>query len=68
MVIGGAEIYALALPRADRLYFTLIDTELDGDTLFPEFDLNEWREVSRSEHAVDDRHGYSYSVRVLDRR
>ena len=35
MVIGGGQIYALALPRADRLYFTLIDTEMEGDTFFP---------------------------------
>jgi len=67
MVIGGAEIYALTLPRADRLYFTLIDTELDGDVSFPEFDIDEWREVSREDHAPDPRHLYSYTIRVLDR-
>jgi dihydrofolate reductase len=67
MVIGGAEIYALALPRADRLYCTLIDAELDGDTFFPEFDMAQWREVSRSDHPIDARHAYGYSVRVLER-
>jgi dihydrofolate reductase len=67
MVIGGAEAYALALPRADRLYFTLIDTELDGDTSFPEFDIGQWREVSREDHAPDARHRYAYTIRVLDR-
>lgn len=67
MVIGGAEIYALALPSADRLYFTLIDAELAGDTFFPEFDLARWREVRREEHAVDARHMYAYTIRVLDR-
>jgi dihydrofolate reductase len=67
-VIGGAEIYALALPRADRLYFTLIDAEIDGDTVFPEFDEREWREVSRESHAPDARHAYGYTVRVLERR
>ena len=67
MVIGGAEIYALALPRADRLYFTLIDADIEGDTRFPEFDLNEWREVSREDHAADARHRYGYTIRVLDR-
>ena len=41
VVIGGAQIYALALPRADRLYFTLIDAEIDGDTFFPEFAAND---------------------------
>jgi len=67
MVIGGAEIYALALPRADRLYFTLIDTELDGDTWFPQFDESKWREVQRDEHGIDARHAYAFSIRVLDR-
>ena len=38
MVIGGAEIYALALPIADRLYYTSIDADIDGDVRFPEFD------------------------------
>jgi len=67
MVIGGAEIYGLALPRADRLYFTLIDAELEGDASFPEFDIGEWREVSREDHAPDARHRYGFSIRVLDR-
>ena len=67
MVIGGAEIYALALPRADRLYCTLIDAELDGDTCFPEFDAAQWREISRQDHRPDADHVYGYSIRVLDR-
>jgi dihydrofolate reductase len=67
MVIGGAEIYALALPRADRLYFTLIDADIDGDTFFPEFDIDEWREISREDLAADARHLYGYTIRVLDR-
>ena len=67
MVIGGAQIYALALPQADRLYFTLIDAEIDGDTFFPEFDETQWREVQREDHAADERHAFGYSIRVLDR-
>ena len=67
MVIGGAEIYALALPCADRLYFTLIDAEIDGDVVFPQFDAKQWREVSRQDHAPDARHRYGFSIRVLDR-
>ncbi len=68
MVIGGAEIYRLALPRADRLYFTLIDAEIDGDVLFPEFDETEFTEVWREHHSADERHAYAYTIRVLDRR
>ena len=46
-VIGGAELYRLALPRATRLFFTEIDREVDGDTFFPAFDRDGWREVER---------------------
>ena len=66
-VIGGAEIYRLALPRADRLYFTLIDADIEGDVHFPDFDESQWREVSRETHAVDARHPYAYTIRVLER-
>lgn len=67
MIIGGAEIYAQALPLADRLYFTQIDVTLEGDTFFPAFDESQWREVTREEHAADERHPYGFTVRVLDR-
>ena len=67
MVIGGAEIYALALPVADRLYCTKIDADIEGNTHFPEFDERAFREVSREDHRSDERHAYSYSIRVLDR-
>ncbi len=67
MVIGGGEIYALALPKADRLYFTLIDTEMEGDTFFPPFDETQWKEIEREDHAADERHPFAYSIRVLDR-
>lgn len=62
MVIGGGEIYALTLPRATRLYLTWIDTEAaDPDTFFPTFDLSEWIETSRIEHAADAHHKYGFS-------
>ena len=47
MVIGGEQIYRQALPRADRLYLTLVDREVPGDTCFPAVDSAQWREVSR---------------------
>lgn len=46
-VIGGAELYRAALPRAERLYLTRIDAEYPGDTVFPEFDPADWRETAR---------------------
>jgi dihydrofolate reductase len=62
-VIGGAELYRLALPLADRLYLTLIDADYDGDTWFPEVDWSAWRERSR-EHstAADGKVDYDFLV------
>ena len=66
-VIGGAQIYSLALPLLDRLYMTLIDTELEGDTWFPEFDLAAWRELKRTEHPADERHAWRFTILVMER-
>lgn len=65
--VGGAEIYAIALPRADRLYVTWVDAEMEGDTFFPEFDLQEWRLISEESHAADARNEYPFRFAVYDR-
>jgi len=49
-VIGGAEIYALALPLAHRLELTEVDLDCEGDVFFPAFDRNVWREAAREQH------------------
>ncbi len=49
-VIGGGALYREALPLAERMYLTEIDAEFEGDTFFPEFPPQEWREVSRTGH------------------
>jgi dihydrofolate reductase len=67
VVIGGAEVYALALPAADRLYQTLIDAELEGDTYFPDYPEDDWLELERHPHAADERHAFGYTIRVLER-
>jgi len=66
-VIGGAQIYKLALPVANRLYLTEIDTVLDGDTFFPSFDKKLFRETSRIHHPKDDRHAYAFDFVVYER-
>lgn len=61
MVIGGGEIYALALPFATRLHLTEIDTQVDdADTWFPAFDRSSWREIARDHHAADARHAFAF--------
>lgn len=66
-VIGGAQIYAAALPRADRIYLTEIEADFDGDTLMPELALNAWRVVSRAVHSADEKNRYAYTVTIYDR-
>jgi dihydrofolate reductase len=48
--IGGAAIYALALPHADKLYLSFIKKDYDGDTYFPAFDRSAWRTESRRDY------------------
>lgn len=61
-VIGGGEVYALALPMATRMYLTHVDTVIDGcDAFFPESDVDEWRVVSREAHAADERHAFAFA-------
>ena len=60
-VIGGAEIYALALPLAARLHLTHVDAAVDdADTFFPAFDPGQWRVVAREAHAADDRYAFAF--------
>ena len=66
-VVGGADIYALALPRADRLYETLIDAEVEGDTFFPRYDAAQFTLVAKDDFTADGQHAFSFSIRVLDR-
>lgn len=50
MIIGGGQIYQLALPLAGRIYLTEVDARPEGDVLFPEIDRDQWRLTSRREH------------------
>lgn len=66
-IIGGAEIYKLAMPFTTRLYLTEIDAEIEGDTYFPAIDMNKWKETSRHHHDADERHQYGFDIVVYDR-
>jgi len=60
-VIGGAQIYALALPRAQRLYMTEIGRDFAGDAFFPDYDRSQWRETARAQHASEGPEGFEYA-------
>lgn len=67
---GGAEIYRMALERSlvDRLYITRVHADIEGDTVFPEIELEAWRLISREDHEADDRNQYPISFLVYERR
>lgn len=68
MIGGGAEIYKLALPLADRLYLTEIHMKPEGDTKFPAFDRSEWVETKREFHKAQAGESADYTITVLDRK
>lgn len=66
-VIGGAQIYELALPRADRLYVTHVEADVEGDTYFPAYDLGQWRLLEETAHAADTKNEYPHRYCIYDR-
>lgn len=68
VVIGGAALYAEALPRAKVLYLTRVHVDLVGDAFFPELDLSQWREITRREFEPDERHAHAFSITTLARQ
>lgn len=74
-VIGGAEIFALALPLADRFYLTRVHAHVEGDVRFPApvhdgrwLAEHRWVEVAREEHAADDQHAFAFDLCTFERQ
>jgi dihydrofolate reductase len=66
-IIGGAEIYHQALPKANTIYLTKVHRSYDADVFFPELLPNEWKEVSREDYPADEKNEVPYSFCVLKR-
>ena len=66
-IIGGGEIYNLGLKYADKLYITEIKENIDGDTYFPKWNKNKWKEISRITHPSDIKHKYEFDYVIYDR-
>lgn len=67
MVIGGGDIYAQALPLADRLYISHVDLAPDGDVHFPPIEADEWRVVDEPDMPRSERDPATYAIRVYER-
>ena len=67
-IIGGGEIYKEFLPQADRIYMTRVHAKLEGDTYFPEFSSDKWNLVSSKKYEADEKHKYSYTFEIWDKK
>lgn len=67
-VIGGGQVYAESMSVANRIYMTRVNAVLEGDTYFPEISQKEWVMVSHLDFPADDKHAYSYSFQLWERK
>ena len=67
VVIGGAEVFRVALPLARRIDLTRVHAKVEGDVYFPQLDPREWRETERMDHPADARHAHAMTFSVLER-
>lgn len=66
-IIGGAQIYALAMEVADRLYLTRVEHDYQGDTSFPEWDESKWKLISRTPYERGEKYEYPFAFECYDR-
>jgi dihydrofolate reductase len=67
-VIGGTEIFKLALPYAQKMILTFVDATPEADTYFPEFNESEWQETKRSPHSKDSENQYDFIIKTYERK
>lgn len=67
MIIGGANIFAQALPLARRMYLTILDQDFEGDAYFPKWNEQEWKIIERIDCQPDEKNPYHYSFLTLER-
>lgn len=68
IIIGGASLYEIFLPKADRLYRTRIEETFVADTYFPNINLDEWVCVKTETHKKDEKNAYDYAFEVYERK
>jgi len=67
-IIGGGEIYQLAMPFSDKIELTVVHHTFDADAFFPEINLKEWELVSSDFQAKDEKHLYDYTFETYIRK
>ena len=66
MVIGGGVLFADTITLADRLYLTVIQAEVEGDTWFPFFSTDDWQETFSEHHDPDDKNPWTYDFLIWE--
>lgn len=66
-VVGGGVLFAEAVPRADRIYLTVVHARVEGDTSFPRLDGKAWKLVHEDPRPADERNAHAHTFRVYER-
>ena len=66
-VIGGEDIYKQVLHKADELYITYVDADVEGDRYFPQFSLQDWEQIREESYSADDKNLYDMVFRVYQK-
>lgn len=66
-IVGGAEIYKLAMPVSDRIYLTRIHANIEGDTFYPAPDFTNWKQLSIDRRKADAKNPYDYDFIIYER-
>jgi dihydrofolate reductase len=67
-IMGGATVYRQCIDKVDTMYITWVHGNFSADTYFPEFNFEEWNEVSRTDHDADEQNPYPYSFSEYERK
>ena len=67
-IIGGGVVYKMAIPLVDRIYLTRIHHSFEGDTYFPEINMEEWNITDQREFEPDEKNKYPFTILTLDRK
>lgn len=67
-VVGGAQIYNIALPLAGKMYLTVVDAQFDdADTFFPSFNMHNWRTIREQDYTANEKNQYNFTFKELER-
>jgi dihydrofolate reductase len=67
MVIGGGQVYEMALPLAQKIWLTRVHTNIDGDTFFPSLN-SDWEKTQVETHAADEKHAFAFDFECWQRK